>query len=882
MKEKYYLMSIDETIKKLNSNSLSGLSLTEIEKRRMRDGYNTLPKKKGKSIVSIFFSGLLDPIVLLLVFTVLVSFFIGEYVDAIIVCLIIILDLILGTVEEYHANKNADSLRNLIKYEVKVIRGGEEQVIDSSYLVRGDIVLLESGDNISADMRIIDCANLQVNESIITGESVGVYKTSDQLFENIPLSERRNMLYAGCSVITGRALAIVTEIGINTLVGHIADTVSKIKEEKSPLTIRMEKLSKQISMMIIIIGIIIALVLFFKGVPRSEIFMSVVALTVSAMPEGLPLALTMALTITSNKMVKKKVIVKKLNYVESLGSCTVIATDKTGTLTINEQTAKIIMLPNNNTYSVSGIGYNTNGRIEKLDLENKGLVERISLHGKLNNEAKQIKKGKYIGDSIDIAFLILAKKLNIYSDDYSVIKSIPYESENKYSAVFYEYKDKIYCTVKGSFEKISSFCDKMQVNNQQLPINIKQLKKSNDHLSKEGYRVITVASGVVENFERKDYYDEKDIPKLTFEGMIGFIDPIRNEVKDAIKECHLAGINVLMITGDHPLTAFSIAKELNLASDDSEIITGSELIKYTNDQEFDEIIKNKKVFARVTPIDKLRIVESLKRRGEFVAVTGDGVNDAPAIRSANIGISMGSGTDTAKETASMIIADDNFKSIVSGIELGRCAYSNIRKVCFFLLSCGLAEVLFFILSIIFNLPMPLVAIQLLWLNLVTDGFQDIALSCEKTEKKIMERKPINPKESIFNKELLTEVIVSGLVIGLIVFWVWYLLINVMNLDVSLARGYIMALMVFVQNIHVFNCRSERDSTFNISLRSNPLIILTVIGSIVLQMLVMEIPLLSNFLKASTVPFNHMFFLFLFAIIILIAMEAFKLIKNLKK
>ena len=873
----YYKYKVEELIDKFKTDINKGLTNKQVIEKEEKYGRNVLPSKKSDSIVKIFFSGLMDPIVILLIVTVFISILIGEYIDAIVIFFIILLDLILGTIEEYQANKNANSLKKLIKYEVKIIRNGEEILVDSEYLVPGDIVLLESGNNIPCDMRIIECSNLQVDESVLTGESVNVYKVNSVLEGEVTLAERRNMLFAGCTVVTGRGKALVVETGIHTVIGNIADTVSKIKEEKSPLTIRMEKLSKQISLMIIGIAIVIAFVLAFKGLPSTEIFMSVVALTVSAMPEGLPLALTMALTITSNLMVKKKVIVKKLNYVESLGSCTVIATDKTGTLTVNEQTAKVILLPNNNRYEISGVGYNHDGDILKLDLENRNLVEKIVLHGKLNNEASFNKK-KYYGDSIDIAFLVLSHKANIYSDEYKIIKRIPYESENKYSAVFYEYNKSIYCTVKGSFEVVSNFCDKMIVNNKEIAISSSALTNQNEELSKEGYRVITIASGKVKNFKEKDFYDTSDIPKLTFEGMVGFIDPVREEVAEAITKCHEAGINVLMITGDHPLTAFSIAKELDLASHFDEVTTGIDLNKYKNDKDFDEYIKDKKVFARVTPMDKLRIVESLKRRGEFVAVTGDGVNDAPAIRSANIGISMGSGTDTAKETASMIIMDDNFKSIVSGIELGRSAYSNIRKVCFFLLSCGLAEVLFYLLSIVFDLPMPLIAIQLLWLNLVTDGFQDIALSFEKAERGIMKRKPLDPNENIFNKMLLSEVLLSGIVIGIIVFIVWYILIEKLEMNVIEARGYIMVLMVFIQNIHVFNCRSETESAFNIPLRSNPLIVLTIFGSVALQILVMEIPALSHYLKAEPIPYPHMFILLCFAFVILIIMEIYKMIK----
>ncbi len=880
MKKDYYRLSYVDVLKIFNTNADTGLSNKKASELLNKYGMNILPQRKQDSIIKLFFSGLLDPIVLLLIVTTVISFLIGEFVDGLVISFIILLDLVLGTLEEYQANKKADSLRNLIKYNVKVFRDNEETIIDSSLLVPGDIVLLESGDHIPADIRIINSSNLQVDESVLTGESISVSKTSEKILKEVPLSDRANMLYAGCSVVTGRCLGVVTDTGINTMVGNIFDTVSKIKEEKSPLTIRMSKLSKEISIMIIIVAFIIALVLKSKGMNGTEIFMAVVALSVSAMPEGLPLALTMALTITSNQMVKKNVIVKKLNYVESLGSCTVIATDKTGTLTINEQTAKMIMLPNNRKYEISGIGYKVNGEVLKVDLENKPLIDKIILHGKLNNEAIKSNKN-YYGDSIDIAFQILSEKNKTYSDEYEVIKRIPYESENKYSGVFYKYNDEIYCTVKGSIEVILSFCNKMLQDNKVVDINISELMKQNEELSKNGYRVIAVASGKAKNFKEKEYYDIKDVPTLTFEGIVGFIDPIRDDVKASVNECFEAGIKVLMITGDHPLTAYSIAKEINLVEKFSEVATGDDISKYANlgEKELDNFIKDKKVCARVSPFDKLKIVESLKRMGEYVAVTGDGVNDAPALRSANIGISMGSGTDTAKETAGMIIVDDSFKSIVKGVELGRCAYSNIRKVCYFLLSCGLAEVFFFLLSIIFDLPMPLVAIQLLWLNLVTDGFQDIALSFEPIEKGIMKRKPIKTTENIFNRLLLEEVLVSGLFIGAIVFGIWYFLIKELHFDISLARGYIMVLMVFIQNIHVFNCRSEEESAFNIPLRKNPFIMITAFGSILLQIIVMEVPVFSKYLKTSSIEYSHMFMLLLFALGILIVMEIFKMIRQ---
>ena len=878
MEHKYYLLDSDGVIQKLKTNIEKGLSSDEVNTRQKRYGFNILPKKESDTFFKMLIKGIFDPIIILLLVTIVLSIIIGEYIDGIVIFFIVLLDLILGAISEYQANKNAQGLMDLIHYDTMVIRNGIKGRVDSKELVPGDVVFLESGDKITCDMRVINSSNLEVDESVLTGESVNVFKSSGKI-DDVSLSDRTNMVYAGTTITKGRGVCVVTSTGINTELGFIAKGVMEIKEEKSPLMIRVNKLSKQITILICVIAFIIFCVLLMKGFPFTEIFMSVVALSVSAMPEGLPLALTMALTITSGKMVKNNVIVKKLYYVEALGSCSVIATDKTGTLTVNEQTAKIIKLPNGNHYEISGVGYKNNGELLKVDLENKSLIDKIILNGKINNEALKDKKSRYYGDSIDIAFKVLGEKANIYSDEYQELKRIPYESENKYSALFYKYKDSNYCTVKGSIDVVLSFCDMMEINGKKVLIDKDLLNKQNEELAENGYRVIAIASSKIGKIDNKEYYDSSDIPKLCFLGMVGFIDPVRSDVAGAIGKCHAAGIKVLMITGDHPKTAFKIANELNISSSYDEVVTGDMLDNYKDDQSFDNFIKNKNVFARVTPHDKLRIVESIKRGGDFVAVTGDGVNDALAIRSSNIGISMGSGTDTAKEVSSMIIVDDSFKSIVNGIELGRGAYANIRKVCFFLLSCGLAEVLFFLLSILFNLPMPLVAIQLLWLNLVTDGFQDLALSYEKEDENNMKRPPIKRNENIFNKKLFKEIIVSGGYIGILVFMVWYFLIKKINMPINLARGYIMALMVFIQNIHVFNCRSEDKSSFMIPLKNNPFIVFTAILSIVLQLLVMEIPVLSSFLKTEPISYQHMFILFNLGLTVLIVMEIYKLLRK---
>ena len=872
--KKWHSTEKEEVLEILKSSEL-GLDEKEVKLRQEKYGKNELPKGKTPSLLKIFIEQLLDPIVLLLVVAMIFSILIKENIDAIAIAFIILVDIILGTFQEWKANKNVEALTKLIEIRTKIIRSGKEIEVYSSNLVPGDIVLLSSGDKISADLRLIEANNLTIDESVLTGESTSVTKTSSTINKDVILAERKNMAYAGTSVLSGRGIGIVTATGLNTELGEIAKKVNTTKDTKSPLTIRMEKFSKQITFLVIAMAILITIVLYSKGTSGSEIFLSVIALSVSAMPEGLSLALTMALTIGSNRMSKNNVIVKKLNSVESLGSCTVIATDKTGTLTVNEQTAKKIVLPDNSTFDIEGTGYNDKGNVIPLENANIEAAKYISKLGVLNNEAS-LKKEKddyeYFGDSIDIAFLALGQKMQINIDDIEITNRINYESENKYSAVFYKENGNNYCTVKGSLEKVLEFCTTMKGNNKNEKLDIEKIKKQHEDLASSGYRVIALAAGKTKS-EKPEH--------LTFEGLVAFIDPVREEVTKSINDCKKAGIKVIMITGDHPLTAYSIAKDLGLVENYDEVTSGKELDEYfkKGKKEFDKFVKSKKIFTRVTPLNKLEIVESYKRQGEFVAVTGDGVNDAPAIKSANIGIAMGSGTDVAKETSSMIILDDNFNSIVLGIKEGRNAYSNIRKVSYMLLSCGVAEVLFFLLAIILDMPMPLVAIQLLWLNIVTDGLQDLALSFEKSEETIMNESPRNPNETLFNIELFSEVLISGLFIGIIVFIVWIYLINKLDMPVNIARGYIVILMVFIQNMHVLNCRSEKSSILKVPIKSNPLIIFSIVSAIFLQVLFSEVPFLSKFLQTTSIPITHMLILFVISTTIIFIMEIYKYLKR---
>ena len=870
----YYKKDIKTIFKEFNTSE-NGLDEKKVEVYKQKYGLNELPKSKKDSVFKIFFNQINDPIIYLLIVAAFLSFIASEILDGLVIILIILVDAIVGVVEEIKARKSAESLQKMIRIQAKVIREGKELKIDSKDIVPGDIISLEPGDKVPADSRIIDSKNLTVDESALTGESTSAIKSNCLIDKDVLLAERQNMLYAGTSIMTGRCTCVIVATGKNTELGKIASTVSETKEAKSPLTLRLEKFSKQITILVLGCAFLVTISLILKDFSFTEIFLSVIALAVSAMPEGLPLAMTMALTVGSNRMAKKNVIVKKLNAVESLGSCTVIASDKTGTLTVNEQTAKKIVLPSKETFDITGVGYNTKGKVigEKLDE-----AKYIAKLGQMNNEAvfrKNKNNYEVYGDSIDIAFLVLASKLKLENTN-KILEVIPYESEKKYSAVYYEDEKYIRCTAKGSIEKIFSFCNKMKVGNKKVKLDKKLIIDQNEKLASEGYRVIALCDGKCTKQDLK----KNTIKNLTFIGLVGFIDPIRTDAKEAVKECTEAGIKVIMITGDHPLTAFSIAKDLGIVQSKNEIAVSEELeLVYNKGEEaFDNFIKVKKVFSRVTPLQKLYIVDSLRRQGEFVSVTGDGVNDAPAIKAANIGVAMGSGTDVAKETANMIIVDDSFKSIVSGIKEGRIAYNNIRKIAYLLLSCGIAEVLFYLLSILFNTDIPLLAIQLLWLNLVTDGIQDIALSLEKEDDGVMKEKPRNTKESIFNKLFFEETFLAGIYTGILVFAVWFCLVNVFNFEVGVSRGYIMALMVFIQNMHVLNCRSEKKSVFNCSFKTNPFVIITILSTTFLQFIIMEVEVFSRMLKTHKIPLDHLIILIILSSTIIYVMEIFKKIK----
>ncbi|OGI01517.1 MAG: ATPase, partial [Candidatus Melainabacteria bacterium GWF2_37_15] len=675
----------------------------------------------------------------------------------------------------------------------------------------------------------------------------------------------------------GRGTGVVVETGLNTEIGKISKAVTSMEKVKPPLIKRMEKFSFYISIVVLVASALIALIEFSRGASIVEVFFVAVALAVSSIPEGLPAALTVALSVGMARMAKKNVIIRKLSAVEGLGSCTLIASDKTGTLTVNKQTVKILYLPDGSRFNVTGEGYNDEGKIIPCkDHRSLSFVDDLVKSVIICNEAHLAKKdGTWVthGDAVDIALLALGYKNGMGPDKVNgsieILSEIPFESDRKYSAKFYRDGSQIRVATKGAYEVISSFCAGIDKN---------RVEKQAQALARTGHRVIAVAEGEITSKHNHVYYEE-DIKGLHFLGLVGLIDPLRPEAKAAVDTCKQAGIKVIMITGDHPETAFTIGKNLGIASSRNDVIEGALLSKINEkNREFVNIINNKTVFARVAPMQKLYIVDALAKSGNFIAVTGDGVNDAPALKKAHISVAMGSGTDVAKDVSSMIVVDDNFASIVAGVEEGRYAYDNIRKVVYLLVSCGAAEIVLFLLAVLFNTTLPLVAVQLLWLNLVTNGIQGVGLAFEKGEKEAMHRPPRSPEEGVFNELLIKETLLSGLNMGITAFIFWITLLS-QGIGEYSARNMVLLLMVLFENIHVFNCRSEYKSAFKVPLSNNILLIAGIIAAQILHIVSMNISIMQDLLDVEPIGLNDWLYTLVLAGSILIVMEIFKILKR---
>ena len=867
-----------------------GLTHSEAAARLECYGRNTLPRTKLPGIGRVFLRQFASPLIYVLVAAALLSLAIQEWSDAGFISAVLFINAIIGTIQEYSAQRAAAALQELVTTRCRVLREGDTYEINAEGLVPGDIILLESGDRIPADLRLLTCHDLETDESLLTGESLAVLKDADRVLQaDTFLGDRRNMAFAGTLVDRGRGRGVVVGTALSTELGRIAADVLGKQPTKAPLLVRMEKFTHRVAIIVGVAVLVMAGISLSRGMPLTEIFLLAVALAVSAIPEGLPVALTVALAIGMRRMAKRSVIIRRLVAVEALGSCTFIATDKTGTLTVNQLTVRRIAFPGCDDWEVTGEGAKPEGTILTLrgtpSADEEALLERLCQAAVLTNDAflgHREQGWTHHGDAVDVALLVMAHKSGIIKAEtlnaFPEQASIPFESERLFSASLNDTNGVLSASVKGALERMLPMCSIMAAPGQDMMLDHKLLEEQAQKLASQGYRVLALASGEIE-LGSGEVFSEEHLQGLTLLGLVGMIDPLRTEAKAAVAACREAGIEVAMVTGDHPATALAIARELELADHTDQMVTGPELNRAADSDTFDRLTRRARVFARVEPRQKLDIVQSLQRNGHFVAVSGDGANDAPALRAAQVGVAMGkSGTDVARETAGLIITDDNFASIVAGVEEGRVAYANVRKVIFLLISTGAAELVLFTLALFTGQPLPLLAVQLLWLNLVTNGIQDVALAFEPAEGDELHRPPRSPRESIFNRLMVERVIISALVVGTIAFFLFqWLLTRGYTLDE--ARNGTLLLMVLFENVHVFNSRSETRSVFRHNPLRNPILLFGTAAAQLLHIGAMYTPWISDVLRIQPVSPQHWLELLGMALTVLVAMELHKAVRR---
>ncbi|WP_346890209.1 calcium-translocating P-type ATPase, PMCA-type [Clostridium sp. UBA1056] len=813
----------------MNAKEYRGLSTNEIEDRLKEYGLNELQSKKRVSPIKIFLSQFNDLITWILMVATLISGFMGDKADAITILIIIIMNGILGFVQEYKTEKSLEQLKKLSSPTAKVIRNGKIEVINSIYLVPGDLVIMESGDRIPADSILVEGNNLMMDESLLTGESVGVHKSPDDSDNNI---------YMGTIVLTGRGKAKVYGTGMNTEMGRIAHMLHSIEDEPSPLKERLNALGKVLVALCLAICAVVTFLGIYRGENVYDMFLSGVSLAVAAIPEGLSAIVTVALALGVSRMLKRNALIRKLPAVETLGCTSVICSDKTGTLTENRMTVTALL---------------HNGKIHDID-EDKSfdhdILRKIFVYCNdcnYNYSVNSMEKA-LMGDPTETAlikgFFKKISDVEAFNNKVERIFDIPFDSTRKMMTVIVKDKTtrKDTCYVKGAPERVLDRCSHILVNGRVEPLTIPYRKSVEKLIDDMSFRALRCIAGAYkeDNLIKGDKVENG----LVFVGVAGIIDPPRKEVKDAVLRCRVAGIKPVMITGDHKNTAFAIGKDLNICSESKEVITGAELDRIS-DKELEKSIDNYRIFARVSPKHKLRIVKAFKSRGNIVAMTGDGVNDAPAIKEADIGIAMGiSGTDVTKEAASMILLDDNFDTIVTAVEEGRVIYDNIRKFIRYLLSCNLGEVLTMFLASLFYLEVPLLPIQILFVNLVTDGLPAIALGVDPPDKNIMYEKPRQKGESVFARGLKEKILIRGALIGVCTVLA-FLAGKYYGYTLEVCRTLALGTLICSQLIHVFECRSEKYSLFEINPFTNMYLIGSVTISIIALLLIIYVPILQG-------------------------------------
>jgi len=822
-----YQKDVKEVFSGLKSDE-HGLS-TEQAKRRLKEyGKNEITEGKKITPFQILIAQFKDVLIWILIFAAVVSGVLGEYVDSIVIGIILVLNAILGFVQEYKAEKAIEALRKIASLKAKVMRDGEEVHIDASQLVPGDIIVLETGDKIPADSRLISLSNLETQEAALTGESTPVTKALDALKKCV-VADRINMVFSGTIVTRGRATAVVTDTGMKSEIGKIAKIIQKSKRPLTPLQKKLKHFGKVLTFLILGICVVVFVAGVMRGRDMMEMFLTSVSLAVAAVPEGLPAVVTITLAIGVVKLSKKNALIRKLPSVETLGATTIICTDKTGTLTHNKMTVKKVYV-DQEVISVSGEGYAPEGKFAK---DSKSLKQLLKI-GALCNDAKFQHKETF-GDPTELALIISAAKAGLKREDLEKntprVDEIPFDSERKLMSTIHKQNRKKYMLTKGGAEQILDKCTRIMEKGRVRLIKSQDRKRildMNDKFASEALRVLGFA------FKEMDKKEEKG---LVFVGLQAMIDPPRESAKESVKKCQEAGIRVMMITGDHKITAVAIAKEIGITG---EVMTGQELIDMKDD-ELKRKIETVGIFARVNPEHKSRIVDALKHHGHVVAMTGDGVNDAPALKKADIGISMGiAGTDVAKEASAMILVDDDFTSIVDAVEEGRSIFDNIQKFVEYLLSCNLGEVMVIFFAIMFGWNLPLIAIMILWMNLLTDGMPALALGVEPEEPGIMKRKPRKVKNEIVGKKGFIRMLITGLImtVGTLSVFMWY---NPAE-NLRLAQTMAFTTLVCFQLFQALNCRSVYNSIFKIGLFRNKWMWGAILASLGLQFAILYTPL----------------------------------------